>query len=256
MSAKDSYDMDVPYNTKTFPFEIKEVDETDATGEFTGYASVFDNVDLGNEIVERGAFARTINSSKGKVPVLWSHNPYIPAIGQGLEMEEDKKGLLIKAQLNLDQQLARDVYSNMKKGITNGLSIGYDIIVDEWDKRNSVHRLKELKLWEYSVVTFPMNPKARSTSVKRNDYKMSAAKLYDLLEWCDEEMKAGRTLSRRNEGLVQNAIEALQALLEASNSSSDSDSDDEKTKQLESALWTDVDSLVKEMKSLHESLSV
>ena len=41
--------------TLNCPFEIKEADDA---GKFSGYAAVFDNVDLGNDVIEKGAFKK------------------------------------------------------------------------------------------------------------------------------------------------------------------------------------------------------
>jgi hypothetical protein len=69
-------------------------------------------------------------------------------------------------------QLARERYSLMKQaqeiGAETGLSIGYQTIKSEPDKEQpSVRRLKELRLLEYSVVVFPMNPSASIETVKK-----------------------------------------------------------------------------------------
>lgn len=44
---------------------------------------------------------------------------------------------------------------------------GYDVIQESWD--NGKRFLKELKLWEYSLVTFPANPLALVNNVKSLD---------------------------------------------------------------------------------------
>ncbi len=48
-----------------------------------------------------------------------------------------------------------------------GLSIGYGTIKSEPDSSNSrIRLLKELKMYEYSFVTFPMNTEAMLTAAK------------------------------------------------------------------------------------------
>ena len=73
------------------PFEVKAVDEE---GIFTGYVSVFGNVDAGGDIVVPGAFADSLAAwkAKGKLPpVLWQHRTGEP-LGPFLEMREDAHG--------------------------------------------------------------------------------------------------------------------------------------------------------------------
>lgn len=151
------------------PFEIKAVDE--AEGIIEGYASTFGNIDQGLDVVDKGAFAMTLNSSKGKVPILADHNPS-KQIGWNLEAREDEKGLWVKGRLDVKHnQLARERFSLVKQAheisARSGLSIGYTTIKEEPDPdMPRVRRLKELKLWEYSLVTFPMNTEAMVTAAK------------------------------------------------------------------------------------------
>lgn len=151
-------------------FQVKAVSES---GEFEGYAAVFDNVDLGGDVIEHGAFKRTIEVNDGKVPILDSHQVHVE-IGLTSFLSEDAHGLKFKGQLYIDGDTkmdlppARAAYIRMKnraaKDRPMGMSFGYDVIQHEFQGR--VRRLKELKLWEVSPVTFPMNPDAGVTRVK------------------------------------------------------------------------------------------
>ncbi len=157
-------------NYMTVPFEFKAVDEVQKFGNVKGYASVFGNIDLGLDVVDRGAFNKTLKDSGGKVIILADHMPDRP-IGWNKEGREDEYGLKVNGDLNLDVQLARERYSLAKQafeiGAPTGLSIGYTTIKAEPDSTNPrIRRLKELKLWEYSFVTFPMNTAAMLTAAK------------------------------------------------------------------------------------------
>ncbi len=152
---------------KSFPFKIDRVGET---GEFTGYASTFGDVDLGGDIVEKGAFKKTLRESQGRIPVLDHHDP-TRQIGWNLEAREDDRGLLVRGLLDLNVRVARERHSLMKMAVQvggrTGLSIGFRAIKEEPDKKNPmIRRLKEIQLFEYSVVTFPMNTEASVTSIK------------------------------------------------------------------------------------------
>ncbi len=152
---------------KTFCLQLKVLSET---GEFAGYASTFGNIDLGGDIVDAGAFKKTLKENKGKIPILDHHDPE-RQIGWSLGAVEDEHGLLVTGKLDLNVQLARERYSLMKMaqevGAETGLSIGYQTIKAEPDKSNpQVRRLKEIRLLEYSIVVFPMNPSAGISTVK------------------------------------------------------------------------------------------
>lgn len=152
---------------KTFPFEVKDIDEQ---GVFWGYASVFNNPDSSwpmPEVVEPGAFAKTLKERAHKVRICHQHD-WKEVIGKPVELREDERGLYVKAQLVLDVQRAREDYALMKAGALDELSIGYQVIKDEPGSVDGlrVRRLKELKLYEISPVTVAANDQAAITGVK------------------------------------------------------------------------------------------
>lgn len=148
--------------------ELK-LDQVDPEGTFEGYAARFNNVDLGDDVIAPGAFKKTLRKSKGRVPILDSHDPR-NQIGWNAEASEDERGLLVKGRLNLEVQSAREKHALMKQafemGTSMGLSIGFRTIKWDFDRDTDVRTLKELELIEYSVVAFPMNIEARTTVVK------------------------------------------------------------------------------------------
>lgn len=148
------------------PFEVKAVDED---GTFTGYGSVFGNVDSYDEIVAPGAFAESLAAWKASSklpPVLWQHRSGEP-VGPHLEMSEDTHGLFLKGQLLVDDvQRAREARALMKAKAVNGLSIGFVPREDSYDRVTGIRTLKKVDLWEVSIVTFPANPQAQIANVK------------------------------------------------------------------------------------------
>lgn len=155
---------------KTFAFEVKDTDEAANEGRFEGYASTFGNVDLGLDKMIKGAFKKTIKESKGIIPILADHNPS-EQIGWNEKAMEDDMGLLVSGAVDLNVQKGKEKFSLAKKamklGAKMGLSIGYMTIKGEPDTENPrIRLLKEVKLFEYSFVTFPMNVEAMVTQAK------------------------------------------------------------------------------------------
>lgn len=148
------------------PFEVKSVDED---GIFTGYGSVFGNVDLYKEIVAPGAFADSLaqwKESGSLPPVLWQHRSGEP-VGPHLSMSEDAHGLLLKGHLLVNDVVrAKEARALMKAKAVNGLSIGFVTREDSYDKVTGIRTLNKVDLWEVSIVTFPANPMAQINSVK------------------------------------------------------------------------------------------
>ncbi|CDL83169.1 primosome assembly protein PriA [Xenorhabdus szentirmaii] len=148
------------------PLNIKSVSDS---GEFEGYGSVFGLKDSTDDIVLPGAFANTLKQwkEKGSLPaLLWQHRMDEP-IGIYTEMKEDETGLYLKGHLLIDDDpLAKRAHAHMKAGSLSGLSIGYVLKDGEYDRTKAAFLLKDLDLWEVSLVTFPANDDARVSNVK------------------------------------------------------------------------------------------
>lgn len=147
------------------PLEVKALDEA---GAFSGYASVFGNVDSYHDVIAPGAFASTLvkSASTGRMPaLLWQHDSAEP-IGVITALSEDARGLYMEAKLALSVTRGREAYELLKIGALNGLSIGFSTVRDEWDDKKRIRRLLEADLWEVSMVTFPANDAARIENVK------------------------------------------------------------------------------------------
>ena len=153
-------------NKKDLSFEIKAVSDD---GLFSGYASVFDNVDSYGDIVRKGAFVESIGEweAKGKMPpILWNHDPSDP-IGIYTKMQEDDKGLYVEGKLLIDDvPRAKQTHALMKAGVIDGLSIGYRVKEYLYNVDEEVTDLIKLSLREVSIVTFPANPETRIEAVK------------------------------------------------------------------------------------------
>lgn len=148
----------------TADFEVKALDDS---GHFEGYASVFDRLDEGRDIVMPGAFKASI-SERGPegIKLLWQHDPAEP-IGKIDEIYEDERGLYVKGRLLLNLQRAREALSLMRDKALDGLSIGFRTLKSRMEAKGGIRKLLEVDLWEVSLVTFPMQPEARISSFKQ-----------------------------------------------------------------------------------------
>ena len=136
--------------------EHKEVDlellGVSQEGEFEGHASTFGNRDLQNDVIESGAFRETLRKKGGRVVLLWQHNRDEP-IGS-IIAEEDSKGLKVQGQLALGVKKAAEALELLRAKIITGLSIGFKVVKEEFDRVTGVRILKQLNLWEVSLVTW------------------------------------------------------------------------------------------------------
>lgn len=147
-------------------YRAAELAVLDHDGTFAGYASVFGARDLGNDVVEAGAFARSLERTGVEgVKLLYQHDPSEP-IGRWLDIREDRRGLFVKGRLLPEVARAREVLALMREGVLDGLSIGFRTVKSRADADAGARRLIEIDLWEISVVTFPLLPAARVVAVK------------------------------------------------------------------------------------------
>lgn len=127
-----------------------------------GYASLFGEVDQGGDVVAAGAYAASLKAlaTEGRrVKMLWQHDPALP-IGVWDEVREDARGLWVKGRILESTQKGREAAALIAAGAIDGLSIGYRTRRAAKDEKGR-RVLKELELWEVSLVTFPMLPSAR-----------------------------------------------------------------------------------------------
>lgn len=157
----------------TLGFKLKSLTEK---GQGTGYLSVFGNEDSYGDVVDPGAYAKTIaeRSADNPLPLLWQHYSDEP-IGIYTRLEEDDHGLYTEFQLAQRAQRAQDAYELLQLKAVKGQSIGFTTIKDVID--GGIRRLKELKLWEGSIVTFPANELATVTGIKSHDVAAQIEKL-------------------------------------------------------------------------------
>ena len=175
--------------TKIFPSFTKSMDAE--TGIVEAYVSIMGIKDLDRppDVIQMGAFVKTIQErgpqGARKIRVLHQHW-YDSVIGVPLTLVEHPRellpeellavypeatgGLFARTQFVMDVQLGRETYALYKAGAMDEWSIGFDALQFEYIKSEEeadTHRLlKEIKLWEYSPVTWGMNPGTVTTGVK------------------------------------------------------------------------------------------
>ena len=180
---------------KSIEIRTKDFIDRSEEGVISGYASVFGNVDSYGDIVVKGAFSKFLSELERtgkKISVYYGHNMEDPRanIGVVTELEEQDHGLWFKAQLDLSgDTYGRIVYEQLKDGRLDSMSFGYSIV--DAAPTGEGYELRELKLFEVSVVPIPANDQALVTSVK-----------------------AGRAISRKNMDLIRAAYEALGEILD------------------------------------------
>jgi hypothetical protein len=157
---------DPQVDKREFPAEFKMLDDGDPIGSFEGIAAVFSNIDRQNEIIQPGAFQKTLSDFSARGFLANAHD-WTEPIGTIDEARETDRGLFVTGKFHSTPhaQLARKVaQERLARGKQVAMSIGYKVTSDE--VKDGSRHLHELELYEVSLVTVPANPLASLASVK------------------------------------------------------------------------------------------
>jgi HK97 family phage prohead protease len=138
----------------------------------TGYLAAFNNIDSDYDLLIKGCFAKSladrgVGSTNGnKIAHLWQHKMDEP-LGTYTVLEERDFGLYFECVYD-DVPKANQALIQFKSGTLANFSIGYSYIWDkmEWDDNKDCCIIKELNLYEGSVVTLAANPLAHFVGLK------------------------------------------------------------------------------------------
>lgn len=156
---------------KSYQSKVEDVDGRIVTG----ISAVMGIEDSGGDVIELGAFKKTIKEGLPRIRHLWQHDFSQPPIAVILDIQEvpasklpdslqemypDATGGLLVKRRYLDTPRADEVLQGILAGAITEMSFGYDVVRHHMDKRNGrvVRTLKELRLWDTSDVNWGMNP--------------------------------------------------------------------------------------------------
>jgi HK97 family phage prohead protease len=143
-----------------------EVKDVDGAWSVSGYVSAFNNEDDGGDVVLPGAFEESLKSGR-RVRFLWGHDPML-VLGRTVSLREDKRGLFGRFKLSRTS-LGEQVHQLLVDGAVDSFSFGYRTRKAGMRKRESggsVRELKQVDLFEASLVSIPMNAEAVVTGFK------------------------------------------------------------------------------------------
>lgn len=163
--------------TKTIRTPVKATAETNEetgreTVRFEGYASVFDNIDLGGDKIVKGAFADALKTrypdNGAGIPVYWNHEMADPFKNLGVTSKaiEDDHGLKVEGEIDTSTDVGQQVARLLKEGRVNQMSFAYDIEDGAWvdGTKNDdgtispgYYELRKLDLYEVSICPIGMN---------------------------------------------------------------------------------------------------
>jgi HK97 family phage prohead protease len=173
-----------------------------------GYIASFKTEDVPfPDKFERGAFLDSIEEHRQRdarpIRLNFQHNRS-PIGGFPIHsVFEDDRGLFGVAEINLDNQLGREVYSLAKQGVLRDFSIGF--IPEEWTIVDDTRLITKARIMEGSIVDEPMNPDAQIVNVKNADQAdFFGAK--DVAVWTDRDLEAALVSTKQ---FSRSAVKAL-----------------------------------------------
>ncbi len=134
---------------KDCKLNLKELNQKDRIVE--GYFSSFDVVDSDNDIIRRGAFAKSIQengpmSAAKRIKHLFNH---WSTVGVLEKLWEDEFGLGFRSKIG-NHALGNDVLSMYMDGIITEHSIGFQLVDGKINQGENTREISEVKLWEGS----------------------------------------------------------------------------------------------------------
>lgn len=157
--------------TKKLDLKIDRIGAKDdlTAGQFTGYASVFGNVDSVGDKIIKGAFAKSLKDfgdGGAGIPCYWCHETSDPEmnLGSTLEATEDEHGLFVKVQLDLDNPKAAYAYKLLKEQRVRQMSFAYQ--VTDGENKKDCFEITGCKIFEVSIVPVGANQATSIESVK------------------------------------------------------------------------------------------
>jgi HK97 family phage prohead protease len=166
-------------------FTVKAAGDKAQMGDIAGLGAAFNNVDQGGDVCVKGCFARSLEQYKtrGELPAMrWEHK-WTEPVGDWFKAVEIDAGLDVEGKLWVDGKLPPTEATVSAYRVANstgpkGMSIGYRAVA--WDIQNNVRYLREVELYEISIVSFPMNTDAVITSAKSAGLLDADGKLVDI----------------------------------------------------------------------------
>lgn len=149
---------------KDFVGSVKDVDAKGRT--VTGYLSSFGNKDHDGDIIQKGAFSKSISERKEQIFFLNQHDWKQP-LSKFSVLEENEKGLYFESQPLPDTSYGNDVIKLYEAGVLKEHSIGFVTMKPTgYDDEMEARIIKEVKLYEGSVVTLGANSNTPFTGLK------------------------------------------------------------------------------------------
>jgi len=208
------------------------VDQDLKQGVISGYFAMFGNKDLYGDIIEKGAFSKTVQergpNGKQLIKYLLDHDR-TKAVAKIINLEEDSKGLRYEAKIGT-HSLGVDFMKMIESGLINQHSFGFIIMKEMYDSQMKANRIKEVMMHEGSAIQFlGANPDTTMIELKSQ---------LDAVQYLDKLEKFIKTTDCSDETIItlENRFKSLSELLKPSLDTYSEKIAEEQFKQLKETL--------------------
>lgn len=237
----NSYTMIGLFEEKDNIGSVRDVSLANMT--ITGYLAHFGSVDDGNDIIEKGAFAKTLVENRERMRFLNQHDFKQPH-NKFQEIKEDDKGLYFEVKMIPGVSYSMDVLKLYDAGVLSEQSIGFQTIRKSMESKAGVEirRITEMKLAEGSNVTIAMNRNAKFAGFKSAEEATQALqrnsdKINNIVKFLRNGTATDDTFAQLEIGLKQLQAEAYEigraSAPETKSAPSDDDTRNSNTPQIE-----------------------
>ena len=184
---------------------------------FSGYAAIFNSDSEPLPFIERiapGAFAKSLKS-RNNIRMYMNHDSSMllgTTRSKTVRLAEDSKGLFVDADLP-DTSVGRDLSVLMQRGDVDSMSFGFTVPQggDRWSDDGTRRELRQIRLFEVSVVTgFPAYA-ATSASVRSLDALATRTGIdADQLAVAITALESGQTLAPDHAALLRETVAKLE----------------------------------------------
>ncbi len=173
-------------------FEVVQKDAKSDVLTIKGYANTVSKDRTGDVIVKE-AWMQGGMDDYLKNPIILAFHDYARPVGTTVDYNVTDKGLEIVAEIS---KAAGEVYNLIKDGVLKTFSVGFSIKDADYEKEDDTFYIKDLELYEISVVSVPANQDSTFSLAKSfenvdeyNSFKDSYSKVAEVKEELKKEEK-------------------------------------------------------------------
>ena len=193
-------------------FNVVEKEQSDDNSPLTikGYANTVSK-DRAGDVIVKEAWEKGAMDDYLKNPIVLAFHDYSRPVGTTVSHSVTDKGLEIVAEIS---KAAGEVYNLIKDGVLKTFSVGFSIKDADYDREEDTFFIKDLSLYEISVVSVPANQNSTFSLAKAFDSE-EAYKAYKE-SYAPSKVEASVTLTPPTEVLVKEEVDVNTIEKEAS----------------------------------------